>query len=55
MSVKWTVVATIPQVDGGAREVLVPSSRASEVREVLRQDPARVERLWVPTRLRDVR
>jgi len=50
----WVVVARIPQVDGAVREVLVQSRHAREVRDVLRQDPARIERLWVPTRVREV-
>lgn len=50
----WVVVASIPQVGGTVREVLVPGREAREVREVLRQDPARVERLWCPVRVREV-
>ena len=50
----WVVVARIPQVDGAVREVLVERRHAREVRDVLRQDPARIDGLWVPTRVREV-
>jgi hypothetical protein len=50
---RWVVVAQIPQVDGAIREVRVEQRHASEVREVLRQDPARVERLWCPVQTRE--
>lgn len=54
MSAAWVVVASIPQLDGKLREVLVERKNAAEVREVLRQDPARVDGLWCPTRTREV-
>jgi hypothetical protein len=54
VSVTWVVVARIPQVDGGVREVLVERKHSAEVREVLRQDPARIDGLWCPTRTREV-
>ncbi len=50
----WVVVASIPQIDGGIREVLVERRHAAEVRETLRQDPARIDGLWCATRVRDV-
>jgi len=53
VSARWLVVARIPQIDGRIREVLVRACDAREVREVLRQDPARVDGLWCPTRTRD--
>lgn len=49
----WVVVARVPQADSGIREVLVESKHAAEVREVLRNDPARIERLWCPSRTRE--
>ena len=54
MSGGWVVVARIPQIDGRVREVLVERGNAREVSEVLRQDPARVDSLWCPTRTREV-
>lgn len=50
----WEVVARIPQVTGGVREVLVERRHAAEVREALRQDPARIDGLWCPVRTREV-
>jgi hypothetical protein len=54
VSASWVVVARIPQVDGGTREVLVERRSAAEVREALRLDPARVDGLWCPVRTREV-
>jgi hypothetical protein len=53
VSAAWVVVASVPQVDGGVREVLVERKHAREVREVLRQDPSRVDGLWCPVRTRE--
>lgn len=53
-SERWVVVATIPQIDGGVREILVRTRDAREVREVLRLDSARIDGLWCPTRVREV-
>jgi len=50
----WVVVARILQVDGAVREVLVERRHAREVRDALREDPARIDGLWVPTRVREV-
>ena len=50
----WVVVARIPQMGGAVREVLVERRHAREVREVLREDPARIDRLWCPVRTREV-
>jgi hypothetical protein len=55
VSAEWVVVARIPQVGGGVREVLVERTYAAEVRAVLRQDPARIDGLWCPRRTREVR
>lgn len=51
MTARWVVVATLPQVGGGVRHVAVRARDAAEVRRVLREDPSRVERLWVPVRV----
>lgn len=51
----WVVVARIPQLDGGMREVLVEKCNASEVKRVIQADPVRVQRLWCPTQVRDIR
>lgn len=50
----WVIVVQIPQIGGSVREVLVRKSDAAEVREVLRDDPSRVERLWCEHRVREV-
>ncbi len=50
----WVVIARIPQMGGAVREVLVERRHAREVREVLREDPARIDRLWCPVRTREV-
>ena len=44
----WTIVAVIPQIDGRTRIVSVPADHADEVREALRHDPTRIDRLWCP-------
>jgi hypothetical protein len=50
----WTEVARIPQANGSTRVVYVESRNAREVREVLRQDPTRIDGLWCPTRVSEV-
>lgn len=54
MSGGWVVAARIPQLGGAVREVLVERRHAREVREVLKQDPARIDALWCPTSTREV-
>lgn len=50
---QWVTVARIPQIDGGTRIVQVERKNAAEVKEALRDDPARIDGLWCPIRTRD--